>query len=239
MIYMAFSGLIEELFDVGPPIKLQTLAGLMSAKRPNVALRAVGAICVGWLPLALILAVQAPLLHDGSFALFATDYGVHARSLIAAPLLIVADGLCGPRLSAVALYFGTAKLISPADEPVYVSIVRSTVRLRDSTPLECALLVLVGMIVLTITTRIPLGALPGWQHSGAPGMWVRSVAGWWHNLVTLPIFLALLFGWLWRLGLWGRFLFLVSRLKLQLIASHPDESGGLRFLSIAVLAFSL
>src|SRR4029077_6153899 len=163
----------------------------------------------------------------------------HARSLFAAPLLIAADGLCAPRLSAVAMYFQTARLVSAADAPAFLSIVRSTLRLRDSTPLECALLVTVCAIVLLITMSIPIKGLPDWQGTGVQGIATRSFAGWWHNLATVPIFLMLLFGWLWRLGLWGRFLFLTSRLKLQLIASHPDESGGLRFLSIAVLAFSL
>jgi len=236
---MALSGCTGELFNVGPPVKLQTLAGLMSAERPNIALRAVGAICVGWLPLVVIVAVQTLLFHDQSLRSFATDYGVHARSLIAAPLLIAADGLCAPRLSAVAMYFQTARLISPADEPAFLSIVRSTLRVRDSTSLDCVLLAFAAVIVFIITTRIPLGALPHWQSAGGQETATRSFAGWWHNLVTVPIFLMLLFGWLWRLGLWVRFLFLTSRFKLQLIAAHPDQSGGLRFLSIAVLAFSL
>ena len=236
---MAFLGTAEELFNIGPPAKLQTLAGLMSARHPNIAARAIGAICVGWLPLAMIAAVQSIVAHDASVHSFATDYGVHTRSLIAAPLLIAADGLCAPRLSAVAMYFRTARLIAPEDEPAFSSAVRSTLRLRDSTALDCAMLVLVGTIVFLLTLTVPLRALPHWQSHIVQGMTLRSFAGWWHNLVTVPIFLMLLLGWMWRLGLWGRFLFLTSRLKLQLIASHPDQSGGLRFLSIAVLAFSL
>lgn len=236
---MAFLGSAEDLFEVGPPAKLQTLVGLMSATHPNIALRALGAICLGWLPLAVIAAVQSFAFDDQSLRSFATDYGVHARSLIAAPLLIAADGLCAPRLSAVAMYFRTARLISVADERAFGSIVRSTFRLRDSTLLDCALLVLVGAIVFVLTVRVPLAALPDWQSAGQQGALTRSLAGWWHNLVTLPVFLMLLAGWLWRLALWSRFLFLTSRLKLDLIAAHPDQSGGLRFLDIAVSAFSL
>jgi hypothetical protein len=236
---MAVSGYAGGLFDVGPPAKLETLAGLMSARHPNIALRATLAICAGWLPLALIAAAQTLLLHDHSLESFAADYGLHARSLIAAPLLIVADGLCAPRLSAVAMYFQTARLIPPAEEPDFVEIVRSTFRLRDSSALEIALIGLVAAIVFLLTSRVPLGDLAEWQIAGALGTPMRSIAGWWHNLVTVPIFLMLLFGWVWRLGLWGRFLYLTSRLKLQLIAAHPDRSGGLGFLNIAVLAFAL
>src|SRR5690349_7778853 len=130
---MASSAFAEGIFNIGPPAKLETLAGLMNARHPNIALRAIGVICIGWLPLALI----------------------------AAPLLIVADGLCAPRLSAVAMSFQSARLISPTDEPRFLSIVRSTLRLRDSTRLETALGALVAVLVLLIALRVPLGELAG------------------------------------------------------------------------------
>jgi hypothetical protein len=53
------------------------------------------------------------------------------------------------------------------------------------------------------------------------------------------VLLVLVMGWLWRLFLWTRFLFLVSRLKLRLVASHPDRAGGLKFAGISVQAFSI
>ncbi len=55
-----------------------------------------------------------------------------------------------------------------------------------------------------------------------------SLAGWWHLLVSLPLLLILFFGWIWRLALWARFLFLMSRLNLRLIPAHPDNVGGLK-----------
>ena len=66
-----------------------------------------------------------------------------------------------------------------------------------------------------------------------------SLAGWWHALVSLPLLLVLLFGWLWRLVLWARFLVLVSRLDLRLIPGHPDRVGGLKFVSSSLRGFRL
>lgn len=66
-----------------------------------------------------------------------------------------------------------------------------------------------------------------------------SWAGWWHVLVSIPIALILLFGWLWRLLLWGLFLWRVSRLDLHLVPAHPDLSGGLQFVGASVRAFPM
>jgi len=43
----------------------------------------------------------------------------------------------------------------------------------------------------------------------------------------LTVFRFLMFRGLWKLALWGWFLWRVSRLDLHLIAGHPDRSGGL------------
>jgi hypothetical protein len=66
-----------------------------------------------------------------------------------------------------------------------------------------------------------------------------SAAGWWHALVSLPLLLVLFFGWLWRLFLWGRFLWCMSRLDLRLIPAHPDHAAGLQFVGYSLRAFSL
>jgi hypothetical protein len=44
--------------------------------------------------------------------------------------------------------------------------------------------------------------------------------------------------WLWRLFVWTRFLYLVSRLPLRLVAAHPDKAGGLKFVGMSVRAFA-
>jgi hypothetical protein len=66
-----------------------------------------------------------------------------------------------------------------------------------------------------------------------------SPAGWWHALVSLPLLFVLLLTWIWRLIVWCRFLFLMSRLDLRLVPAHPDRTAGLRFVAYSVQAFSL
>jgi hypothetical protein len=63
--------------------------------------------------------------------------------------------------------------------------------------------------------------------------------GWWHAAVSLPLLLVLVFGWICRLIIWTRFLWLVSRLDLRLVAAHPDGAAGLMFIGTSVTACSL
>ena len=50
--------------------------------------------------------------------------------------------------------------------------------------------------------------------------------------------LVLFLGSLWRVFLWARFLWLMSRLDLRLVAAHPDLAAGLKFVSYSIRAFS-
>src|SRR5205823_3376941 len=66
-----------------------------------------------------------------------------------------------------------------------------------------------------------------------------SLAGMWYGYVSLPIFQFLLVRWYFRLFIWSRFLWQVSRIELSLVPTHPDRVGGLGFLSNTVYAFAL
>lgn len=65
-----------------------------------------------------------------------------------------------------------------------------------------------------------------------------SLAGWWLGCVSLPISQFLLLRWYFRLLIWARFLWQVSRLQLSLMPMHPDRCGGLSFLAMVSQAFA-
>ena len=64
------------------------------------------------------------------------------------------------------------------------------------------------------------------------------MAGWWLGLVSLPLFQFLLLRWYFRLFIWTRFLWQVSRIELSLMPTHPDRCGGLGFLASVGYAFA-
>src|SRR4029077_17498494 len=57
--------------------------------------------------------------------------------------------------------------------------------------------------------------------------------------MSLPLFQFLLFRWYFRIFIWIRFLWQVSRIDVSLVPTHPDRVGCLGFLSNTVFAFTL
>jgi hypothetical protein len=227
------------VFDGGPPIHLQMLIGLMTPAKPNIALRMMLVVGIGWVPLVVLVALQSITFSDRSFLSFVSDYSVHARSLIAAPLLIWAEAVILPRLSGIVHHFREAGIVTPAEIPRFDNAVRSTLRLRDSTRLEILMFVLAAFLIVTAVFAMPTQYFPHWRSPGREAAAGLLPASWWHNYISVPFLLVLLLGWLWRIVLWARFLLLMSRLKLRLVASHPDRAGGLKFVSVSVQTFSV
>jgi hypothetical protein len=107
-----------------------------------------------------------------------------------------------------------------------------------SAVVEGLVLILAYLVALAAALSHSSGQLPVWAQP-AGGMPRFSLAGWWHTLVSLPLLLMLILGWIWRLIAWTWLLWRVSRLKLRLVASHPDHCAGLAFLGHSVRAFAV
>lgn len=103
-------------------------------------------------------------------------------------------------------------------------------RLRDSRVAELIILVLVfALLPWSWQSLLALRADSWHTVAGADGV-ALTHSGWWLVHVSIPIFQFLLLRWYYRLAIWWRFLWQVSRLPLQLHASHPDRAGGIGFL---------
>jgi len=68
------------------------------------------------------------------------------------------------------------------------------------------------------------------------GEWF-TMAGLWVTLVSLPLFTFLWLRWVWKIGVWTAFLARVSKLRLRLMAVHPDRTGGLGSVSDVQTSF--
>lgn len=71
-----------------------------------------------------------------------------------------------------------------------------------------------------------------WEGRVVGGGVEMSWAGIGARYASTPLVQFLLLRWVWRLVVWARLLFEISRMPLQLSALHPDRSGGLAFLSL-------
>jgi hypothetical protein len=226
----------RELFRGGPPFWLQKWLHLITPGDPKIARRAIVVVLFGWVPLLVLAVVQGLAWHGGTEGSFLLDFAVHARSLVAAPLFIIAESFCIPRLGAIARHFLEAGLVAGPDRVRFDNAVSSSSRLLDSRSAE--LMVIIGAfgLVAALMLSYPQQEFMAWQRpvSGQ----TLSLAGWWHVVVSVPWLLILVFGWLWRILVWGRFLWLMSRLDLQLIAAHPDLAGGLKFVGTSIRVYA-
>jgi hypothetical protein len=226
----------EGLLFAGDPLqRLETSVGVIERGKPQFMRRALFVVAVGWLPLALLTALHGDFMSSDTGNAFLFDFGVHARFLLAAPLLILAQAICVPRLAAIARQFIDADLVVEADRQRYNSAVASSQRLMNSRVIELALCVLAYALAFVLIWATPPETLPAWH--GRSSSFAASPGGWWSSLVSLPLLLLLLLGWLWRICVWTRFLWLMNRLPLQLDPAHPDHAGGLGFLGSSLEGF--
>jgi hypothetical protein len=227
-----------ELLYGGPPHRLQRSLGLIKPGDPKIARRAELVVLVGWVPLVALAVAQSFILRNQMAKSFFSDFAVYARSLVAAPLFILAEADCLPLLGRVARHFLAAGLVTEGDRARFDHAVTSTRRLLDSRLAELIVAILAYGLVAFLLITVPPGELPSWFWSKSDYQ-VFSLAGWWNSLVSVPLFILLFFGWLWRVFLWARFLWLMTRLDLRLIPGHPDHAGGLMFVGDSMRAFWL
>jgi hypothetical protein len=225
----------SSLFSGGPPDGLKSWLGFTPTGEPRFVRRAVIAVVIGWVPLALLTAARGDLIRPGMEESFLLDFGVHTRFLVATPLLILAEVLCVPRLAAVARQFLEGGLLATADHKAYDQAVGSCQRLMRSRTVSLAVIVLAYLLVFLIARTAPPETIPAWHGRLFP--LDPSPAGWWALLISLPLLLLLLLGWLWRIFVWARFLWLMNRLRLQPIPAHPDHAAGLRFIGLSLEGF--
>ena len=190
---------------------------------------------VTWAPL-LFLATLASSAGDVGRLSFLRDVEVHARFLIALPVLIAAELIVHSRTRPVVRCFVERRIVLPKDVARFHAAIESAVRLRNSIPVEVGLLIFVYTFGLWLwRSRIALNASTWYANSG--GRWHLTPAGFWYVFVSIPIFQFILLRWYMRLFIWFRFLWHVSRINLNLIATHPDRCAGLAFLGKSAYAY--
>ncbi len=194
---------------------------------------------LAWLPL-LVLSVAEEHAWGGGVKLpFLLDAEIHVRLLLALPLLVLAELVVHRRMRPVVRQFLDRGLIPDAARAKFDAAIASAVSLRNSTTAEALLIAVVyGVGVLFVWRMTAALDVSSWYGVAVDGKLQPTLAGWWLGCVSLPLFQFLLLRWYFRLFIWARFLWQVSRIELQLVPTHPDDCGGLGFLAGTIQAFS-
>lgn len=221
------------LVSGGPLFRLWRRTGLAGDDMQLPQRRILFAVLLTWVPLLLLSMAEGRAWGDDVVLTLLKDAETNVRLLIAVPLLLLAEVRIHRELPSILRCFIDRSLISAAERPRFDAAVASAIRLRNSVVAEVLLIVLVygvGMLIIR-RTQFMLD-VDTWYAAAVDGHLQLTYAGWWGALVAMPVVQFLCLRWFFRLGVWGRFLWQVSRIPMNLEPAHPDCTAGLHFIAL-------
>ena len=220
--------------DNEPPLRWQRAVHLAPHDDLGVGRRAVVFALVGWLPIALWALIRGRFIQAAAGEPLLQHFGVHVRCLVAIPLLILGEATLHKAALRYSPQFISSGLVDEATRPAFESVLRTVRRWRD--PALPWLLMLGAALAWTFANRV--------TNHGDELSWAfvenqtLGFGGVWFVYVVRPLFVTLLLGWLWRIGLLVLFFARLGKLNLSFVPSHPDRLGGLGFLEKLPTAFA-
>ncbi|MEZ5316321.1 MAG: hypothetical protein R2752_02860 [Vicinamibacterales bacterium] len=216
--------------------------GMRSRRTTGVVGRCVTLVVLTWVPMAL-LAWKGGLFsaHIEARNFFA-DYAAYGQFLVAMPLFVIAERIVLVNTREAALDFLRTGVVEPANY-ADVGRIHLQVRQRSTGVLPEVACIVIAYWLAYMTFRpefVGTSTAVTWHTTeGADGVHRLTGAGWWALLVALPL---LNYWWLrlaWKIAVWTAYLRRMSRLPLHLVASHPDQTGGIGFVSEVQAKFAL
>lgn len=227
----------EKTFTLLPESQLAARLGARFGFEPELHPRVrQGARIALYLFIAWLAPMMLASLHStwarGSFL---ADFETHLRSLIAIPLLLLAEGQVDEEVRYVVRGLESPRRCRRPEE------LRARVnRLQALLEHPVISLALVAAAFL---------AVPAWirQHANGHSTWAFAVdgghstltaAGTWQAYVVVPVYIFLLVRWTWR---WVVLAFVLARSAplLRPVITHADLCGGFSFVSDAPARFAL
>jgi hypothetical protein len=223
---------VPSLVRGGPAWKLQRRLGLLGADGfPTWAGAAkVAAFC--WLPMALFASLDSRnwnLQYDHSFF---TDLEAYSRFLIAIFILIIADRTTDRRLHKLLVTFENTGIVAQESHAAFFQRIVLGDKRTSSSAAEMMLLAFSLVVTGISAYYVAHNDLEQWASSMSGFSGPLSPAGWWKVLVGAPLYFFLMFRWVWRLVVWTLLMRDIKDLPLHLVATHPDNAGGLGFLTL-------
>jgi len=112
-----------EIFDGGPPLRLEKSLGLIKPNQRRSAQRALFAVLIVWAPLFVLSAIESLVLGENKLGSLIGDLTVLSRYLIVVPLFILAEEGTIFRLGQIARHFIDAGLITASDRQRFDAII--------------------------------------------------------------------------------------------------------------------
>lgn len=197
-------------------------------------------ICVTWVPLAVLaIAAEVHWIQPPGQNFF-LDFAAYGQLLIGLPMFLIAERVIDGQTRDAARCFLTTGVVEVGDAARLSHLNAQVERLRKRLWPELVWVAL--SYVITAAWVVPemyndrdtwhaMGPINQMQPLTWPGLLELGFVGplttyWWVR-------------WSWKIGIWSWYLYRMSRLRLNLVASHPDKTGGIGFLSDAQTKFGI
>ena len=234
------SGIPFSLFEGDRLQFVYARLGLSNDARLYLVKRCLLAVTLTWVPLA-VLALRQGLVGGGISATnFFADFAAYAQFLLAMPLFMLAEPIIESSTREAARQFLTCGIVKPEDVSEVHGVHAMIQRARHSYWPDVACLLIAYALSLAILVPI-FGAhpMPEWHAQGDAQSRRLTAAGIWEFFIALPLLNYTWLRFIWKIVLWIFYLYRVSRLQLDLRATHPDLTGGIGFISEAQGRFAI
>lgn len=186
---------------------------------------------IAWLPLVVLTLIEGTFITDDITIPFVKDVVPYVRGLVIIPLLVMADNVIEPMMSRIVRYLRVSGIVPESEQERLHSAVDRMAYLMN---IKWIQLIIVTLAIL-VSWWLRTDYVDMWKEENVTSWALQlkgdevdeTMAGLWFLFVTSPLVTFLFYRWIWRYIAWTIFLYRVSRLKLELYASHTDLAGGL------------
>jgi hypothetical protein len=209
-------------------------------------------ISITWVPLAVLaIAAEVHWIQPPGQNFF-VDFAAYGQLLIGLPMFLIAERVIDGQTRDVARCFVTTGALAAGDAARLFHLNRQVERLRKQLWPELICIALGYVITAAWVVPEMYNNRDTWHAMGLvvqPQDSLEELLGQTPQPLTWPGLLELGFvgplttywwvRWSWKIWMWSWYLYRLSRLRLNLVASHPDRTGGIGFLSDAQTKFGI
>ena len=198
---------------------------------------------IAWLPLVVLTLIDGTLISSEISMPFIKDVVPYVRGLVAIPLLVMADNVIEPMMTRVVKYLRISGVVPDGEQTGFNASIDRIAYLINAKWAQ----VLLVLLAVLVSWLLQVDYVEMWKELGVTS-WALNAegtdvdltfAGLWYLLVASPMVSFLLYRWVWRFIVWSAFLYRVSRMKLELYASHTDLAGGLGMIGAGQALFGI
>ena len=202
--------------------------------------RCLVAVLITYVPMAILAWRQGLVDIELTPTNFFADFAAYAQFLVGLPLYIVAEVIIDGSTREAAEQFTRCGIISSEDAPRINQVDETLKRWRESFwPDAVCILMAYAFSLVILVPQFGSDPLPTWHVHGEGLSRNLTAAGYWTFFIAIPFSNYIWMRLIWKIVLWIYYLYSVSRMRLELHATHPDLTGGIGFISEAQGRYAL